>query len=207
LSGMAIRNSRGRGARSAPYESARDDDDGLVVYVGNLPFDVDWKQLKDFCGQGGAVAHADVKSGEDGRSRGFGIVKFQSTDDAANAIETLNGCDLGGREVIVRLDNGGKRGDGGGGRGGGKGKGKGSRDGGKGKGGSKGGKGKGKGKGGGNSTSASDLDNDLDSYWTGKNAPEATKVKKMAADKGSLDDDLDSYFAAKVGKAEAAADE
>ena len=38
-------------------------------------------------------------------------------------------------------------------------------------------------------------------YWTGKDAPEATKTKKLSADKGSLDDDLDSYFSKKAAPA------
>ena len=80
------------------------------MYVGNLPYDADWRQLKDFMAEGGSVLHADVKTGEDGRSRGFGIVKFASAEDAEYAIENLNGCDLGGREVIVRMDHGGKGG-------------------------------------------------------------------------------------------------
>jgi hypothetical protein len=41
-------------------------------------------------------------------------------------------------------------------------------------------------------------------YWTGKDAPEATRTKKISKDKGSLDDDLDSYFAAKAGGGAAA---
>ena len=43
---MAFRNKgRGRGARSAPYESYEGGED-TAVYVGNLPWDCDWKQLK-----------------------------------------------------------------------------------------------------------------------------------------------------------------
>ena len=58
------------------------------------------------------------------RSRGFGIVRYNSPEEAQDAIATLNGTDLDGREIIVRLDNGGAGGgDGGGGKGGGKGKG------------------------------------------------------------------------------------
>ena len=236
---MAMRNSRGRGARAAPYERAGGgggDDDGATVYVGNLPWDCahpsfrsshrpllrpfrdpcnihavlfcvptgDWKQLKDYMAEGGSVVRADVKTGEDGRSRGFGIVVYSSADEAEYAIANLNGCDLGGREIIVRLDNGGKGGGEGGGkgggRGGGKGEGKGGKGGGKGKG--KGGKGKGKGD---KPRSKDDLDDDLDSYMGGKgeskDAPEATrskKVEKVAASASNLDDDLDSYFAAKA---------
>ena len=43
---------------------------------------------------------------------------------------------------------------------------------------------------------------DLDSYWTSKDAPEATKAKKVSADKGSLDDDLDSYMGKRGGATE-----
>jgi len=194
---MAMRNSRGRGARAAPYERAGGGggDDGATVYVGNLPWDCDWKQLKDYMADGGSVVRADVKTGEDGRSRGFGIVVYSSAEEAEYAIANLNGCDLGGREIIVRLDNGGKGGGEGGGKGGGRGGGKGEGKGG-------GGKGKGKGKGGkgkgGKPRSKDDLDDDLDSYWTGKDAPEATRSKKVAASASNLDDDLDSYFAAKA---------
>lgn len=159
--GMAFRNSRGRGARSAPYASY-EEDEGTAVYVGNLPWDCDWKQLKDFMAEGGSVVRADVKTGEDGRSRGFGIVRFATAEDAEYAIENLNGCDMDGRELIVRLDNGGKgSGEGGGGFAGGRGSGKG-KGGGKGGGKGKGGKGKGGGKGG-RPKSKESLDDDLDS--------------------------------------------
>ena len=86
---------------------------------------------------------ANVKTGEDGRSRGFGIVVYNDPYAAQQAIDSLGGTDLGGREILVRADRGG----GGKGKGEGKGEGKGGK--GKGKGGKgDGGKGKGKGKGG-----------------------------------------------------------
>ena len=49
---MAMRNGRGRGAsRAAPYErpsyGGGGQDDDCCVYVGNLPWDVTWKELKD----------------------------------------------------------------------------------------------------------------------------------------------------------------
>ena len=133
-----------------------------------------------------------------------------------NAISNLNGTDIGGREIIVRLDSGGKggKGDEGGavrGRGerqydrgnpydrGGKGKGKGG--GGKGKGGGgkgKGGGGKGKG-GGGKPKSAADLDAEMEAYMSGKNGGgggeeggfdfgggRKSKGKPPAADKGGF---------------------
>jgi RNA recognition motif-containing protein len=173
---MAFRNKGERGARSAPYGDSGGDD-GCAVYVGNLPWDCDWKQLKDYMTEGGSVVRADVKTGEDGRSRGFGIVTFASAEDAEYAVENLNGCDMGGRELIVRADNGGKGGGegggrGGGGRGGGRGfdggRGKGSKGGGKG--GGKGGKGGGKG---GKPKSKDALDDDLDSVRVSRQGPGA----------------------------------
>ena len=47
--------------RYAPYKGdARDDEDdsynaGTKVFVGNLPWDIEWKDLKDVCAQGGEV--------------------------------------------------------------------------------------------------------------------------------------------------------
>ena len=193
---MAMRHGGGRGGhRAAPYESSAGSPDESTVFVGNLPFDVDWKALKDHLTEAGEVIHANVKTGADGRSRGFGIVKFASAEDALNAVDRMHDSELGGRQIVVRLDNGGK----GGGDGGGRGKGFGGKGDRFGKGGGKG-KGKGgggKGKGGGRPRSKDDLDSELDSYWTGKGAPDATREKKVAADKGSLDDDLDSYFASR----------
>ena len=62
----------GRGGRYAPYKGAsRDDDyddhenDGTKVFVGNLPWDIEWKDLKDVMSQGGEVVRADVMKNED----------------------------------------------------------------------------------------------------------------------------------------------
>ena len=39
------------------------------------------------------------------RSKGFGIVKFATLEEAERAIDEFNGCTLSGRELIVRMDN------------------------------------------------------------------------------------------------------
>lgn len=74
------------------------------IFVGNIPWDCDWKQLKDAFKPYGAV-HADVGESRNGKMRGFGIVKFESNDDAENAIQAMNGSEIGGREIYVKLDN------------------------------------------------------------------------------------------------------
>jgi RNA recognition motif-containing protein len=39
-----------------------------------------------------------------GRSKGWGIVEFETPDEAIAAVNTLNGTDLGGRRIAVRED-------------------------------------------------------------------------------------------------------
>ncbi|KIJ11179.1 hypothetical protein PAXINDRAFT_84855 [Paxillus involutus ATCC 200175] len=52
------------------------------LFVGNLPFHIQWQDLKDLFRAAGAVARADVALGPDGRSRGFGTVTFVTEDGA-----------------------------------------------------------------------------------------------------------------------------
>jgi len=74
------------------------------VYVGNLDWSVKWQDLKDFCRQAGPVLKADVMEGEDGRSKGWGLVQFEKPADAFRACSILNDQPLCGRPVIVHED-------------------------------------------------------------------------------------------------------
>lgn len=73
----------------------------VTLYVGNLPWSTTDQDLVDW-----VSPHARVKSAriivdrESGRSRGFGFVEVEQ-EDAAKAIEALNGTLLGGRAVTV----------------------------------------------------------------------------------------------------------
>lgn len=91
-----------------------------------LPYETAWQELKDLFKPYGAT-HADVIVGEDGRSKGFGIVQFRSAGEAQAAIRawraarrrattiardygssaTAGACQnlqLGGRSLLVRED-------------------------------------------------------------------------------------------------------
>lgn len=71
------------------------------LFVGNLPYTATSDELKELFSQVGAVESATVVSDKfTGRSRGFGFVEM-SDADADKAIETLNGSDLGGRNIMV----------------------------------------------------------------------------------------------------------
>ena len=74
------------------------------VYVGNLSWDVSWQDLKDHMRDAGEVTFAEVMTQPDGRSKGCGVVEFESAEDAKQAIETLNDSELKGRMIFVRED-------------------------------------------------------------------------------------------------------
>src|SRR5216117_1361946 len=106
------------------------------LYVGNLSFQTTSDDLRDHFAQIGNVESAQVVEDRmTGRSRGFGFVEMTSPEEAAAAIEQLNGKEFGGRNLTVnearpRTDRGpgnyGNRGGGGGYGGGGYGGGGGS---------------------------------------------------------------------------------
>jgi RNA recognition motif-containing protein len=99
------------------------------IYVGNLAFTATSDDLIEAFGQYGSVTSAQVVSDrETGRSRGFAFVEMsQGGDEAINA---LNGAQMGGRTLTVneakpREDRPRGGGGGGGGYGGGGGGGRG----------------------------------------------------------------------------------
>ena len=101
----------GRGPRPARGPRSGSDEPrappGVVtqLYVGNLSYDTTWRELKEHFLQAGEVVRADVKASDSGRSKGFGIVRFASPEDAQNAIATLAGTELDGRPIEVRPDH------------------------------------------------------------------------------------------------------
>ena len=93
------------------------------IYVGNLPFTADEAAVRALFEQHGTVESVSlINDRETGRPRGFGFVEMSSAD-AARAIQSLNGKDMGGRPLKVNeaqdKPKGGGRSGGGGGYGGG----------------------------------------------------------------------------------------
>lgn len=75
------------------------------LYVGNLPYNLGWQDLKDlFRGTTGEVIRADVFKDYQGRSKGYGIVQMKTVEDAKIAIDDLNGFEIEGRKLEVRED-------------------------------------------------------------------------------------------------------
>lgn len=71
------------------------------IYVGNLPFSADEAAVRQLFEQHGTVESvALINDRETGRPRGFGFVEMPRSD-AARAIQSLNGQDMGGRALKV----------------------------------------------------------------------------------------------------------
>eukprot|EP01053_Blabericola_migrator_P003177 Blabericola_migrator_1__3176@NODE_192_length_11582_cov_169_283109_g165_i0_p3_GENE_NODE_192_length_11582_cov_169_283109_g165_i0NODE_192_length_11582_cov_169_283109_g165_i0_p3_ORF_typecomplete_len220_score25_61RRM_1/PF00076_22/4_2e19RRM_1/PF00076_22/4_3e16RRM_5/PF13893_6/0_00021RRM_5/PF13893_6/0_091RRM_Rrp7/PF17799_1/1_5RRM_Rrp7/PF17799_1/0_00088RRM_3/PF08777_11/0_00017RRM_3/PF08777_11/59Limkainb1/PF11608_8/0_035Limkainb1/PF11608_8/72Limkainb1/PF11608_8/7_5RRM_7/PF16367_5/0_21RRM_7/PF16367_5/2_7RR len=79
---------------------------GRQLYVSNLPWRVTWKELKELFGGPEVVERADVAMSADGRSRGFGIVLLRDAAHVQDCIDRMNGYELQGRPLTVRLDSG-----------------------------------------------------------------------------------------------------
>lgn len=72
------------------------------LFVGSISFGSTEESLKQKFEEIGPVVSAKIIIDRfSGRSKGFGFVEMESDEDAARAIEELNGSSLDGREIIV----------------------------------------------------------------------------------------------------------
>ena len=84
------------------------------IYVGNLPFTANEEAVRALFSQHGTVESVALINDRDtGQPRGFGFVEMPSSD-AARAIQSLNGQDMGGRPLKVNEAQDKPRGGGGG---------------------------------------------------------------------------------------------
>lgn len=75
---------------------------GKRLYVGNLSYDTTDETLSAKFGEFGELESATVVMDKmSGRSRGFGFVEYASDEDAAKAIEAMDGVEFEGRELKV----------------------------------------------------------------------------------------------------------
>jgi len=73
------------------------------IFVKNIPFSWDDRRLKEKFRQAGQIEHAEIKS-KDGKSRGCGLIRFSSPEQAVKAVELFNGSRFEGRTLEVKLD-------------------------------------------------------------------------------------------------------
>jgi cold-inducible RNA-binding protein len=94
------------------------------LYIGNLPFQANEEELRNWFQQAGTnVANLTLVTDKfTGQPRGFAFVEINNDEEAARVIQSLNGQDFMGRNVVVnearpREGGAGRGGYGGGGRG------------------------------------------------------------------------------------------
>jgi RNA recognition motif-containing protein len=75
------------------------------VFIGNVPFTAGDEDLQLwFSAQGARPAGvAIVRHRVTGKSRGFGFADFDRPEEAAAAVESLNGMELEGRRLMLSL--------------------------------------------------------------------------------------------------------
>jgi RNA recognition motif-containing protein len=75
---------------------------GKKLYVGNLSYSATEAELRELFSEVGTVVSVNLISDrETGKPRGFAFVEMQTDEDAAAAIEELNGRELRARNITV----------------------------------------------------------------------------------------------------------
>ncbi len=76
---------------------------GTRLFVGNLPYEITEEEVRSFFeNDGRSVQEVFIPTDRGtGRPRGFAFVTLGSNEEAATAIETLNGKELSGRGVSI----------------------------------------------------------------------------------------------------------
>lgn len=98
-------NQEGATSRPPRNQSFRENFTGTRVFVQNLPPDITWQELKDHFRVAGDVVFASVSSDPVTRApKGCGIVQFETTDMAQNAINVMKDHPLRGISLFVRED-------------------------------------------------------------------------------------------------------
>jgi len=74
----------------------------MNIYVGNLDYKVDEKDLGDVFGEYGTVSSVKVIMDKmNGKSKGFGFVEMENQDEAKKAIQALDGASFQDRNIMV----------------------------------------------------------------------------------------------------------
>ena len=74
----------------------------MMIYVGNLDYQVTSEELRKLFEEFGSVAMAEVQTkARTGQSRGFGLVEMLDNSEARRAVETLNNRPFHDRNLVV----------------------------------------------------------------------------------------------------------
>ncbi len=74
------------------------------IFIANLDWSITSEDLQSTFSSFGEVAYAHVVyDRETKKSKGYGYVEMTSSDAAINAIEALNGMEINGRKIDVKI--------------------------------------------------------------------------------------------------------
>jgi RNA recognition motif-containing protein len=74
------------------------------IFIANLDWEITSEDLKTTFSAFGPVTYAHVVfDKETKRSKGYGYVEMEDTDHAINAIQALNGMEINGRKLDVKI--------------------------------------------------------------------------------------------------------
>jgi cold-inducible RNA-binding protein len=114
--------------RDSHFSSGQKEQEVKKLYIGNLPFSATEEQLNEWFSQIGVTPSGVnlIRDRFTGQSRGFAFVEVTNDEDADRAVNSLNGQNFGGRNLVVnearpQAERGGGGGGGRGGYGGGRG--------------------------------------------------------------------------------------
>ncbi|KAK6537014.1 hypothetical protein TWF281_001218 [Arthrobotrys megalospora] len=74
------------------------------IFIGNLPYNTHWKDLRTFLSPAGNIVRCDVPRKPNNKGRGYATVLFATSGEAERACEMFNGTMYQGRQIRVRLD-------------------------------------------------------------------------------------------------------
>lgn len=74
------------------------------LFIANLDWDITSEDLQSTFSAFGPVTYAHVVyDNSSKKSKGFGYIEMEETDHAINAINALNGMDINGRKLDVKI--------------------------------------------------------------------------------------------------------
>ena len=76
-----------------------------IIFVGNLPYDVTSRRLRQLFSPEGRIYEANIVRGRMG-SKGYGFVEFYNPRDAWRSIQKWNNTTFGGRTITVEYGRG-----------------------------------------------------------------------------------------------------
>lgn len=75
----------------------------LDIFMQNLDESIDNVKLHEMFGKFGNIMSCKVVTFQDGKSRGYGFVQFETEESANAAIDNVNGTMVGGKQMYAQL--------------------------------------------------------------------------------------------------------